>query len=124
MDPKHQFAAQYVLSRTAAERRERENILATAGLTNGHLDEDHLTAAAVGLGHQAATSSSPPLNMLDGTGGGGNVRMTTGNEINGTGSMQQVYPSCKAKNMMRHFSRSSSDRFSLAGSVAGMCCNL
>lgn len=24
MDPKHQFAAQYVLSRAAAERRERE----------------------------------------------------------------------------------------------------
>ncbi|KAI5711638.1 hypothetical protein M8J75_001968 [Diaphorina citri] len=32
MDPKHQFAAQYVLSRAAAERRERENILATAAL--------------------------------------------------------------------------------------------
>lgn len=28
MDPKHQFAAQYVLSRAAAERRERESILA------------------------------------------------------------------------------------------------
>lgn len=32
MDPKHQFAAQYVLSRAAAERRERENILASAAL--------------------------------------------------------------------------------------------
>lgn len=28
MDPKHQFAAQYVLSRAAAERRERETLLA------------------------------------------------------------------------------------------------
>lgn len=28
MDPKHQFAAQYVLSRAAAERRERESIFA------------------------------------------------------------------------------------------------
>lgn len=28
MDPKHQFAAQYVLSRAAAERRERESLLA------------------------------------------------------------------------------------------------
>lgn len=30
MDPKHQFAAQYVLSRAAAERRERESLLAAA----------------------------------------------------------------------------------------------
>lgn len=31
MDPKHQFAAQYVLSRAAADRRERE-ILASSSL--------------------------------------------------------------------------------------------
>lgn len=30
MDPKHQFAAQYMLSRAAAERRERDTILAAA----------------------------------------------------------------------------------------------
>lgn len=30
MDPKHQFAAQYVLSRAAAERRERDQLLAAA----------------------------------------------------------------------------------------------
>lgn len=30
MDPKHQFAAQYMLSRAAAERRERDSILAAA----------------------------------------------------------------------------------------------
>lgn len=29
-DPKHQFAAQYMLSRAAAERRERDSILAAA----------------------------------------------------------------------------------------------
>lgn len=33
MDPKHQFAAQYVLSRAAAERRERE-LLAGSSLGN------------------------------------------------------------------------------------------
>ena len=33
MDPKHQFAAQYVLTRAANERREREALLA-AGLMN------------------------------------------------------------------------------------------
>jgi hypothetical protein len=32
MDPKHQFAAQYVLSRAAAERRERENVLTAAAI--------------------------------------------------------------------------------------------
>lgn len=37
MDPKHQFAAQYVLSRAAAERRERETLLAavSAGVSGG-----------------------------------------------------------------------------------------
>ncbi|XP_043234666.1 zinc finger protein 628-like isoform X2 [Amphibalanus amphitrite] len=46
MDPKHQFAAQYVLSRAAAERRERETLLAAAAAAasssmsmgmNGHM---------------------------------------------------------------------------------------
>jgi hypothetical protein len=38
MDPKHQFAAQYVLSRAAAERRDRENMLAAAAISamTGH----------------------------------------------------------------------------------------
>lgn len=35
MDPKHQFAAQYVLSRAAAERRERETILAAVTSASG-----------------------------------------------------------------------------------------
>lgn len=35
MDPKHQFAAQYVLSRAAAERRERETLLAAAVSASG-----------------------------------------------------------------------------------------
>lgn len=35
MDPKHQFAAQYVLSRAAAERRERESILAAVTSASG-----------------------------------------------------------------------------------------
>ena len=45
MDPKHQFAAQYVLSRAAAERRERETLFAAAAAAaasssmgmNGHM---------------------------------------------------------------------------------------
>ncbi|CAG0885846.1 unnamed protein product [Darwinula stevensoni] len=52
MDPKHQFAAQYVLSRAAAERRERETLLAAASVvvsnptsTNGHFGNLHIPGA-------------------------------------------------------------------------------
>ena len=53
MDPKHQFAAQYVLSRAANERREREALIAAhlamttnmqPGLLGGHMS--HMAAAA------------------------------------------------------------------------------
>lgn len=37
MDPKHQFAAQYVLSRAAAERRERDIMAAAAAAATGGL---------------------------------------------------------------------------------------
>ena len=37
MDPKHQFAAQYVLSRAANERREREALLTAAAMNMSHL---------------------------------------------------------------------------------------
>nr|XP_050855876.1 zinc finger protein 853-like isoform X9 [Vespula vulgaris] len=40
MDPKHQFAAQYVLSRAAADRRERE-ILASSSLGTGLLNNNN-----------------------------------------------------------------------------------
>ena len=36
MDPKHQFAAQYVLSRAAAERRERDSFLAVTIAASSH----------------------------------------------------------------------------------------
>ena len=68
MEPKHQFAAQYVLSRAANERREREALLAAhlamttnmqPGLLSGHMSSaaaaHHMAAAAVS---QAATAAS------------------------------------------------------------------
>ena len=68
MDPKHQFAAQYVLSRAANERREREALLAAhlamttnmqPGLLSGHMSSaaaaHHMAAVAVS---QAATAAS------------------------------------------------------------------
>ncbi|XP_054746609.1 putative uncharacterized protein DDB_G0288537 [Anastrepha obliqua] len=57
MDPKHQFAAQYVLSRAAAERRERDSILAAT-----------LAASAGG----APSSGGSGLLPLLGDGGGSN----------------------------------------------------
>lgn len=52
MDPKHQFAAQYVLSRAAAEKRERDTLLAAV----------------------SASASSSGLLGLTGMGGGGGLQ--------------------------------------------------
>ncbi|XP_050742995.1 uncharacterized protein LOC108035799 isoform X3 [Drosophila biarmipes] len=47
MDPKHQFAAQYVLSRAAAEQRERESMLAvTLAASSGTSDRMGISDAA------------------------------------------------------------------------------
>lgn len=51
MDPKHQFAAQYVLSRAAAEKRDRDTLLAAV----------------------SASASSSGLLGLTGMGGGGEL---------------------------------------------------
>ncbi|XP_014262387.1 zinc finger protein 629 isoform X2 [Cimex lectularius] len=53
MDPKHQFAAQYVLSRAAAERRERESLIAAAAAGG-------LNLALTGAGVQAGTGPGGP----------------------------------------------------------------
>ena len=71
MDPKHQFAAQYVLSRAANERREREALLAAhlamttnmqPGLLSGHMTSaaaaHHMAAVAVST---AAAASTGPI---------------------------------------------------------------
>lgn len=42
MDPKHQFAAQYVLSRAAAERRERELLAGSSlGTRSFHIQNNN-----------------------------------------------------------------------------------
>ena len=47
MDPKHQFAAQFVLSRAANERREREALLAAHFAMQANLaGHGHAAAAA------------------------------------------------------------------------------
>ena len=70
MDPKHQFAAQYVLSRAANERREREALLAAhlamttnmqPGLLSGHMSSaaaaHHMAAVAVSTAAAASVAT-------------------------------------------------------------------
>ncbi|XP_037084966.1 zinc finger protein 358-like [Pollicipes pollicipes] len=72
MDPKHQFAAQYVLSRAAAERRERDTLLAAAAAAasssmsmgmNGHMFPNMSIPGmpSMGMGSTAMTSAGTSL---------------------------------------------------------------
>ncbi|XP_068902121.1 uncharacterized protein [Tenebrio molitor] len=54
MDPKHQFAAQYVLSRAAAERRERETLLAAVSASASG-------SGLLGLTGMAGAASGSPM---------------------------------------------------------------
>ncbi|XP_065173226.1 zinc finger protein 135-like isoform X8 [Atheta coriaria] len=80
MDPKHQFAAQYVLSRAAAERRDRE-LLAAAGLASAAS-----SSGLLGLGMGGAASSSPmcasPSAHSDSSSGNGRLS-SAGSEAGG-----------------------------------------
>ncbi|KAH8283418.1 hypothetical protein KR054_012256, partial [Drosophila jambulina] len=58
MDPKHQFAAQYVLSRAAAEQRERDSLLAVT-----------LAASSSSGGNAASLEVDPSRNLLPIVGG-------------------------------------------------------
>ena len=63
MDPKHQFAAQYVLSRAANERREREALLAAAAMNMTHFTSPLLGGSA-GLNNPSPHSeTSTPADM-------------------------------------------------------------
>jgi hypothetical protein len=55
MDPKHQFAAQYMLSRAAAERRERESLLAVANAVAANA-----AAAAAAAASPSSTAGPSP----------------------------------------------------------------
>ena len=63
MDPKHQFAAQYVLSRAANERREREALLAAAAMNMSHFTSP-LLGGSSGLNNSSPHSeTSTPAEM-------------------------------------------------------------
>lgn len=78
MDPKHQFAAQYVLSRAAAERRERETLLAAVSATASG-------SGLLGLSMGAATGSpicASPSAHSDSSSGNGRLS-SAGSEAGG-----------------------------------------
>ncbi|XP_054269149.1 zinc finger protein 629-like isoform X3 [Macrosteles quadrilineatus] len=82
MDPKHQFAAQYVLSRAAAERRERESLLAAAAAAG----------AGMGLnlnvgGGQSSMCASPSANSDSSSNGGGEGRLSSAGSEAGASSL-------------------------------------
>lgn len=75
MDPKHQFAAQYVLSRAAAERRERESLLAAAALASS------TGALPLGLsGTQSSLCPSPSVHSDSSSQNGDGRLSSTGSE--------------------------------------------
>lgn len=74
MDPKHQFAAQYVLSRAANERREREALLAahlamTTNMQHGGLLSGHMSSAAAAHHMAVAVSTAAAATMANNMGG-------------------------------------------------------
>ncbi|XP_050300368.1 zinc finger protein 135-like isoform X6 [Anthonomus grandis grandis] len=83
MDPKHQFAAQYVLSRAAAERRERETLLAAVSASAG--GSSLLGLAGMGPGVFPATGSpmcASPSAHSDSSSGNGRLS-SAGSEAGG-----------------------------------------
>ncbi|ROT78588.1 putative Krueppel-like 1 isoform X2 [Penaeus vannamei] len=66
MDPKHQFAAQYVLSRAAAERRERESILGLAQMQHQVQHQAPMSmAASPSTQSDASSRMSTPAEKLE-----------------------------------------------------------
>ncbi|XP_046671635.1 transcriptional repressor CTCF-like isoform X4 [Homalodisca vitripennis] len=82
MDPKHQFAAQYVLSRAAAERRERESLLAAAAAAGGGMGLN----LNVG-GGQSSMCASPSANSDSSSNGGGEGRLSSAGSEAGASSL-------------------------------------
>lgn len=74
MDPKHQFAAQYVLSRAAAERRERDTLIAAAAAAGG--------SGLLSIGGQNSMCASPSAHSDSSSGNG---RLSSTGSDAGTG---------------------------------------
>lgn len=77
MDPKHQFAAQYVLSRAAAERRERDNFLAAVTATNSMGGP----ASPHSVHSDSSSSNNGEVDGPSGAGSTGSVGTGTNNSV-------------------------------------------
>ncbi|KAB0791354.1 hypothetical protein PPYR_03154 [Photinus pyralis] len=70
MDPKHQFAAQYVLSRAAAERRERETLLAAVSAASAASSSGLLGLTGMGQASGSPMCASPSAHSDSSSGNG------------------------------------------------------
>ncbi|XP_055714630.1 zinc finger protein 384 isoform X4 [Phlebotomus papatasi] len=89
MDPKHQFAAQYVLSRAAAERRERDTLLAAAAAVSA----SNNSLLAIG-GGQNSMCPSPSAHSDSSSGGG---RLSSAGSDPGGGVLNNNNNNCSSK---------------------------
>lgn len=90
MDPKHQFAAQYVLSRAAAERRERDTLLAAAAAVSAS------SSGLLGLtsGGQNSMCPSPSAHSDSSSGNG---RLSSAGSDAGVGLLNNNNNNCSSK---------------------------
>lgn len=72
MDPKHQFAAQYVLSRAAAEQRERETLFAAAAAAASS-QMGMNTHMFPGMSHMGGMGGMAPMSAMSGMSGMGGM---------------------------------------------------
>ncbi|XP_037045534.1 uncharacterized protein LOC119080990 isoform X3 [Bradysia coprophila] len=90
MDPKHQFAAQYVLSRAAAERRERDTILAAAAAVSASSSG----LLGMGGGGQNSMCASPSAHSDSSSGNG---RLSSAGSDPGAGLLNNNNNNCSSK---------------------------
>lgn len=94
MDPKHQFAAQYMLSRAAAERRERDTILAAVAGNSSLLSIGQNSRGASPSAHSEDSCngrlSSPPPNDNNNNGSSGMNENTSDNNNNTSGTTNNL----------------------------------
>ncbi|XP_059609793.1 zinc finger and BTB domain-containing protein 24 [Phlebotomus argentipes] len=88
MDPKHQFAAQYVLSRAAAERRERDTLLAAAAAVSAG------NSGLLAIGGQNSMCPSPSAHSDSSSGGG---RLSSAGSDAGASLLNNNNNNCSSK---------------------------
>ncbi|KAH8272505.1 hypothetical protein KR044_012141, partial [Drosophila immigrans] len=104
MDPKHQFAAQYVLSRAAAEQRERESLLAASMTSSSGIRDTASILPSSGIGLSGAGGSnslcpSPSANSECSSNGRLSSSSTSDQEQDGDQGLSESENNSHNKNM-------------------------